>query len=800
MRPVRIELEGFTAFREPTTVDFEGVDFFALTGPTGSGKTSVLDAIVFALYGNVPRLADQRAVAPVIAQQMAEARVRLDFTVGADAYTATRIVRTTKAGGGTTAEARLERTADGEVLAGNADDVTSAVTELLGLTYDHFTKCVVLPQGEFARFLHDKPKDRQDLLVTLLELGVYGRMATVAGQRAGKSGADANVLEGRLSDLAHATPDAIAAAAARIDQLNGLLTDLGAAQPELIALADRIATASADATAGAEAASRLAAVVIPAGLADVHDRLALARDALAASAEILTRAESLVVERETATGALPDRTELTRVLDAHDRADALRERLGKGSTMQVERAQDVEAATVAVEAAEHALADARTADEQAAAAHRAHAVRADLRPGEPCPVCLQDVGKVPTAKAPPALEKARHAREAAEKKQRAATTALTAATSELAKVEATLAGVRDDLAAAEAVLTGAPDRAAIATQLAAITEATEALDAARAQLTVARKARDDAATAAQQALDAEAALRSAYDDARDAVAALDPPARLGGGAPLVDEWTSLAEWASRESAVRAQRAQQVQATIDELEATRAQRLSELRERCAAADVDATTAEPTAAAQTALGKAIASHEQLEGLAGDAARLQSELAGVVERRDVARALAMHLDARHFEKWVLDEAMSALAEGATALLQTLSSGQYSLRVDKRGTFVVVDHRNADAVRSARTLSGGETFLTSLALALALADRIATMAASGSKASTLESIFLDEGFGTLDPDTLDVVAGAIEELGASGRMVGVVSHVADLAERLPVRYEVRRIGNASTIERVDR
>ena len=107
MRPVRLEMEGFTAFRSPTVVDFEGADLFALSGATGSGKTSVLDAMVFALYGNVPRLADQRAVAPVIAQGMAEARVRLDFTVGDQGYTAVRVVRRQGEGRATTKEARL---------------------------------------------------------------------------------------------------------------------------------------------------------------------------------------------------------------------------------------------------------------------------------------------------------------------------------------------------------------------------------------------------------------------------------------------------------------------------------------------------------------------------------------------------------------------------------------------------------------------------------------------------------------------------------------------------------------------
>ncbi len=71
---------------------------------------------------------------------------------------------------------------------------------------------------------------------------------------------------------------------------------------------------------------------------------------------------------------------------------------------------------------------------------------------------------------------------------------------------------------------------------------------------------------------------------------------------------------------------------------------------------------------------------------------------------------------------------------------------------------------------------------------------------AARLETILLDEGFGTLDADTLEVVATALEELGARGRMVGVVTHVPELADRLPVRFEVRKVGGAAQVVRVDR
>ncbi|HEV7761470.1 MAG TPA: SMC family ATPase, partial [Acidimicrobiales bacterium] len=177
MRPLRLEVEGFTVFRQPVVVDFVGADLFALAGPTGAGKTSLIDAITFALYGSVPRLDDRRAVAPVVSQNLTEARVRLDFAVGDITYTAVRVVRATKTGA-TTKEARLQQ--GDEVLAGNADEVGAAVVELLGLTFEHFTTCVSLPQGQFARFLHDKPRDRQDLLVRLLDLGVYDKVASLA--------------------------------------------------------------------------------------------------------------------------------------------------------------------------------------------------------------------------------------------------------------------------------------------------------------------------------------------------------------------------------------------------------------------------------------------------------------------------------------------------------------------------------------------------------------------------------------------------------------------------------------------
>ena len=168
---------------------------------------------------------------------------------------------------------------------------------------------------------------------------------------------------------------------------------------------------------------------------------------------------------------------------------------------------------------------------------------------------------------------------------------------------------------------------------------------------------------------------------------------------------------------------------------------------------------------------------------------------ELEAVATSLARLLDRGHFRQWIVEEALRSLVAGASEVLRRLSAEQYSLAVTETADLVVVDHVNADETRSVHTLSGGETFQASLALALALADHVATMA--DVRASALESIFLDEGFGALDPEALDVVAGTIEALASAERVVGVVTHVPELAERMPVRFRVRKDTRTATVTR---
>ncbi|RVU33339.1 hypothetical protein EOE67_17215 [Rheinheimera riviphila] len=110
-----------------------------------------------------------------------------------------------------------------------------------------------------------------------------------------------------------------------------------------------------------------------------------------------------------------------------------------------------------------------------------------------------------------------------------------------------------------------------------------------------------------------------------------------------------------------------------------------------------------------------------------------------------------------------------------------QLARKADSELELWVLDSWQADAVRDTKTLSGGESFLVSLALALALSDLV-------SHKTRIDSLFLDEGFGTLDPDTLETALAALDSLQSSGKMIGIISHVEALKERIPVQIKVQK------------
>jgi len=821
MRPLRLDLAGFGVFRGETTIDFTDADFFALVGPTGSGKSTVLDAVCFALYGTVPRWGDRRAIGNALAPSTSEARVRLVFESAGARYVATRVVRRDGKGRVSTSQAGLQlmpATFDpskldsgldagdlGEVLAGTPAEMEAAVLEAVGLPYEQFVTCVVLPQGAFAEFLHAKPATRQQILVNLLGLSVYERIREQAGALAATAEAQLAAVDRLLADAADISDEDLAGAEARVSALRAVAAAVEVAAPRLAEARATAAEARTVLAALDADIARLSAVRPPAGLATVTGAATAARLAAAEARAAVGAAEEQEDKLRGELAAAADAATLQRLLDAY----AERESLGAQEAALGEAvAQAAAEHTAAVEALAAARADAaratqtleaaRQAYADAQAADRAAALRAHLAVGEPCPVCTRPVTALPAAAHSSAVAEAEAAGRAARAAEEAANRVVAGRDAVLRDLDRGLTGARAKrdqftarLAELDDRLAGAPSARSLRQELAGIATLTAACEEATAAVRTAREAARRAATAEQRAEEQLRTAARAFDVARDTVASLGPPP--ADRDDLARAWAELAGWAVSEvERLRGDRPDRAGA-VAEAEAAAGTVTAELAARLAEAGVPAAD-DPVRAVAVALTKAQAGQERLAERRAETQRLRDQRDEHERDAQIARALAGHLRANNFERWLLAEALDLLVEGASQTLRELSGGQYDLVHDK-GEFFVVDHHDAGLRRGVRTLSGGETFQASLALALALSEQLTGLSAG---AASLESIVLDEGFGTLDAATLDTVAATLENLAARGdRMVGVVTHVPALAERIPVRFEVHKDARTAYVER---
>ena len=178
------------------------------------------------------------------------------------------------------------------------------------------------------------------------------------------------------------------------------------------------------------------------------------------------------------------------------------------------------------------------------------------------------------------------------------------------------------------------------------------------------------------------------------------------------------------------------------------------------------------------------KEREELGVEVAEVEAELARWKRLQETIPAN----DLRDFALEIMFRQMGSLANEQ---LKYLTSERYQLKVEGIGNLSVVDRWNANEERPVETLSGGESFLTSLALALALSEL-------SRGRSQLNSLFLDEGFGTLDAETLDIAIAALEGLRMQGRSIFLISHIKELTRRLPVKIEVSKKGNGSSSVRI--
>ncbi len=820
MRPLELTLEGFRSYRERVTFDWRGRRLVGIVGPIGSGKSSILDAVSFALYGKTPQV--ESATKSLIHQLAEQSHVELRFQVDGQVWRAVRSLRRKGASGH-----QLSLLADDTPDAATLEVVTlegpmnERIEQLLGMDFKTFCRSVLLAQNRFAEFLKATPTQRDAVLK-----GVFGferlddalRVARWHLERADLELASLQKERERVDEARIELGQAREAA----ETTRARSTALEAAGPEVERLEKERDAAAGEAETSA---ARIGALTeIAGGLPSEADVRSVVESALEAGTRIAAaKAAADDAERDRrareaeladVASRLGDRERFRsfeHLVQTHERqveavqatgveVERMDEELASARASLEERSAAGKDAEDALDAADRALAgalvaveDARKALMDAAHAEMAHELRSTLIAGEPCPVCRQEVHAVPRAGAAPKVAAARKALTKAEKveatvradKERCASTgasmrtAIAEAESRIGKAEADRARADTARAAVEADL--AATKSQLIEGLHGEGDFRSLFEARQAELTAAERAFEQARTALELTRAGVEEAEHLAEGAGEAIAAIAN--RFSGLWGRLDEDRDVPRDPDAITASFSELRATIVARHDEAVATRetaSARVDEANEARSAllATVGLAPADDfrRALAESAMahGTATAHVQQLEERIASASELERQVMVCEARRAVAKRLTDDLQPSRFLGFLLREERAELAELGSDHFAELSDGAYRFTDDDR--FDILDLNAASTKRKADSLSGGETFLASLALALALAEMVAR---GGGR---LDSFFLDEGFGSLDPEHLDRAMDGIGRLVSENerRLVVVVSHVAEMREAI--------------------
>jgi exonuclease SbcC len=579
----------------------------------------------------------------------------------------------------------------------------------------------------------------------------------------------------------------------RLEDLEARVAVLEALAPVIEELEDRLAGAEkereiAEAVLSqvSEQVKRLEAIDPPERLEEVGGLLAEAIGLLGEAEDAEQSSAADVNEIGARIGELPGADVIALTKRNHQELQRVEAEL---ISLPLDEAQErLASAAAELEAARAGQGKAQADLESLHVSHAAHTIGATLVVGQPCPVCLHEVERLPEHEAPPELAHGQKTLKTAERRVSAAEAVLNAARDAITAVEtkrSDLVSKREELVE---LLTGAPPIDDVLAQEGFLAQLVSELAQAKQRHEAAGTACKEARKRHESLADDQRQMGRLLRATQQSVASLEPP--ISESDDVVVEWKELLAWRD-ETLVRLGEEltgaeQRLAAVSEAVEAARRSVVEEL----AAAGVEAEHAFQVALATETLRARHAVTRHQEALA-EIERLKAEIESNTRIAAVAKSLAGHLRSSGFEQWLMAGALEALVTGANGLLAELSDNSYSLHSED-GDFSIIDHRNADERRPVDTLSGGETFLVSLALALSLAE-----AHASEGGARLDAVILDEGFGTLDEETLDTVASVLEELArARGVMVGVITHVKELAARATARFEVIRTARGSTVE----
>ena len=909
MRPLKLTIAGFGPYAGVQELDFETLGtggLYLITGDTGAGKTTIFDAITFALFGeasggsresNMLRSKYARATDPTY--------VELTFCYDGKAYTVRRnpeYERPKARGTGTTkqaADAQLTYP-DGSVVT-KLKEVDKAIRDIIGLTREQFAQVSMISQGEFRRLLQSDTKERQKIFRDIFGTGLFvtlqnqlkEKAAEIRDQTEHASRSIQQYISGMVCDpddllmqdvkkakngelpfvdvmelferLLQEDRETETKLDTQLEETEQALEQLSAqlSQAERYAaakksLADQELAETAKVTELETAQSELTAAqsTIPEqeSLSKQIAQMELllpAYDELETKKEELSTAEtSLLTAKSTADRAEADQVALTAEIDTlkaeqkslsgveaekekltakrqqlMDQRDKLQDLItgfadlaDQREELKVKQQAYLDAAqTSAEKLQEYEAKNKAFLDEQAGI------IASTLEAGTPCPVCgslTHPHLAVISAQAPTEAD-VKKSKKAYESAQNATEKASTAASKQNGIVTTTEAALRKE---AEELMPGtafedAPDAAR--QQEIALTEQIEALDLdiSSMETKIRRKVKLD-----QVIPQKETALTTAKVDlaaAKEQVAA--HTASIAQLERLITDAQAKLTYTTKAEAQREQKALQtkldalkqaltaaetaVQQAKEGLAGIRAamEQLRKQLEDGTEADVEALENQKDqlnaqkasiAAQQKSVHTRITTNETARKnsskKAAEMEALEAKYAWMKALSDTANGNLTGKEKIMLETYIQTTYFDRILERANIRLQKMSGGQYDLKRRRTASHLrsqsgleldIVDHINTTE-RSVNTLSGGEAFLASLSLALGLSDEVQM-----STGIRLDTLFVDEGFGSLDSEALRKAYTTLASLTEGNRLVGIISHVAELKERIDKQIVVTKL-----------
>ena len=872
MRPLEIVFSGLNSYREQQTVDFGKLGeygLFGIFGPTGAGKSTVLDAITLALYGEVTRSGGRPQ--GIIHINEKQCYVRFSFSMSGHNYCVERVLERRKDSpfSVVTGKCRLYDIDNETVITSDkATELNSSVKELIGLDFGHFSQAVILPQGKFDTFLRLTPGDRGQAMEKLFHLDEYGdklyKKAKKAQTAAETSLALCNTktemlgdcseekIKGLEEELRETTAqldkaqadldaaekvrerqrnsDKIAAQAANIQNA---LAELTNKQEYIEELKNHLARAQSAATLEKPLGKVLelmnqvtACTTQEQDMRSVHEINTAALQKAQSDYELcLSKSEMRLPEiskkqillgqiiskedeyRQILSSLKDNRIQATRLetlfdnkrlttentADKLNRAELRQRLLGISSERAFKNWQREEGSLKELLKNKSAV-----------------VLAAGLEAGTPCPVCgsinhplpaneeeTQEVSLIETR-----LNRYRRDRQILETSLSLLSPVisehrknLSATELEVKDAQIRLNNIRQNLEQSELQLSKAginpqAEQTATASELNKLNYEAEEI---RAKLKVATQKLDTARDAERESGNRYTAATAAlaeksltYEEAKNGL--LIETAKLG--------FASANE--AKKSLLPPQEISRLEAETGnyQKDLNKQQSLyNEYNAQLSAINYDPAATKPAedryaelnSLSQNLLtGHALLTEQLRQAKDNILAlrRIADESKDLVRQSELAGQLAKLFKGRAFVRFLAREHLDEIVAGASATIAGLTGGRYRLEIfeDTAGSdFIMSDNYNGGERRPVNTLSGGEIFLLSLSLALALSEKIQLNGAP------LEFFFLDEGFGTLDTSLMDGVMETLERLPNNSRIVGIISHVQEIKTRLPRYLEIK-------------